>query len=317
MKERGLFYANGEYKSRNQIRRKLASEGILPDLQFITPVALPLDVTDYIRVAQQRADSSHELSAKSENYMEVELPRTSIINVLGDLHLGHPNTHYDRLAREIEVIRSTADSYVIFAGDLVDGIFWGGESGAEQVMSISEQHNFMRSIFHALKGKIIMASSGEHDSKWASKTGYDPYDMMSGITGAPYIRGIAEIMMFVGDQQYKVVSQHKARGHSMYNKNHSTYREARFSLQDADVYIAGHTHQKQVSQEAIRKFHRSEIVTHISIGAYKDNDSYGQREGFPEMYPQQMYGASFLLDANAHHVEVNYDIIEGHNQWVE
>lgn len=314
-RERGLYYPDGSFKSESSIRREMAIKGEVPDLRFVTPVKVPRDVNYYLDQATEVAENKREVSPRAENYIELELPRTAIVSVMGDLHFGHPETDNQRIKRELEVIRNTPDSYVILNGDLLDGIFWGGASGGEQTADLTEQRLFLASLFGALKGKVLVGTSGEHDSKWASKSGGDPYFDFSERTGAPYVRGVAELSVNVGQQNYRVVTQHQARGHSMYNKNHPTYREARFELQDADVYVSSHTHQKQISKEAIRKFGRADEIVHISTGSYKGQDNYTDRSGFVPQHDRQKFGASFRLHADRRHVDVEYDILEAHRNW--
>lgn len=316
MSKEGLFIPGEGFRSREDIRRKMADRGEIEGLSFESPIILPRDVNHYLTRASERAKTMNELSPRAGREVEVRLPRTSIVNIIGDLHFGHPKTDNDRIVREVETIRNSPDSYVILNGDLVDGLFWGGTSQSEQTANLDEQRGFLTSLFKAFKGRIIVATSGEHDSKWASRSGADPYFDFTERTGAPYVRGVAEVTLHVGQQDYKLVTQHKARGHSMYNKNHPTSRQARFSLQDADVYVSSHTHQKQIAQEAIRKFGRSDRVTHISAGAYRKEDDYGDRSGFVSQNPAEMYGCAIRLHSDRKLVDVSYDIIDAHRQWV-
>ena len=316
MTKEGIYLPDGKFRSKTEIRRRLAERGDIAGLEIISPVALPFDVNHYLNRASSRADSMNELSPRAGREVEVTLPRTSIISVIGDTHFGQKNVDHNRIMREIETIKNSPDSYVILNGDLVEGLFWGGASGGEQVANLDEQRGFLVGMFHALKGRIIVGTSGEHDSKWASRSGADPYSDFSERTGAPYVRGTAEVTMNVGQEKYKLSISHRKRGFSQYNKNHPTFREARFELQDADIYISGHTHKKQISQEAIRKFGRSDQVTHISNGTYKAGDDYGDRMGFVRQKPEEMYGCSIRLHADRKKVDVNYCILEAHRQWV-
>jgi hypothetical protein len=182
-------------------------------------------------------------------------------------------------------------------------------------MNLNEQYQFLRALFGEMRGKILFGVSGEHCSKWATKTGQDPYSILYEVSGAPYIRGTGEVEIEVGDQIYKLVVAHKMRGHSVYNKNHPTFREARFNLQGGDVYVNAHNHQKQISQEAIRTFGGSRMITHISIGTYKTGDEYGDRQGFVRQTPNEMYGASILLHKEEKLVEVLPDILRATKNW--
>lgn len=313
----GLYYGNGEFKTDTEVKRKMALEGRLPEMEFVSPVPVPQDVNFYIESARERSISLHEASPIAENRVVLNLPRMSLINVIGDVHFGHPDTNYDRLQQELELIRNTGDSYVLFVGDLVDGIAWGGESGGEQIASVQEQHGFLRSMFRSLKGKVIAGVSGEHDSKWVARSGYDPYAVMSEVAGAPYIRGTAEITINIGEQAYHISASHKKRGYSMYNSVHPQKREAMFHNQGHDIYVAGHTHRKGIAQDAIRDVNGAHRVTYISVGPYKSEDAYGQREGFVGLEPQEMFGAAFILHQDKHLVEPFYDIVRANEVWNE
>lgn len=317
MKERGLYTSPSEksFKSDREIKRKLALEGVLPEIDYKTPVKLPLDIEYYLRRATERSQAMKELSPRSENFIRLTLPDTSIAGVIADPHMGAIETDNERIQQELEVILNTRNSYLILLGDLVEGIHWGGASGVEQSQTLDEQRGFLNSLFRKIRGRVLFAISGEHDSKWVARTGADPYFNFTEITGAPYIRGVAEVEINIGEQTYKLVAQHKARGHSVYNKNHPTFRESRFELQDADIYLSAHTHRKQTSQETIRKFGRADIVTHVSVGTYKKGDGYGDLQGYPHQLAKEMYGVSLVLHKESKLVEVNYDILEGYKKF--
>jgi hypothetical protein len=312
MHERGIYFTDGSFESESQVKRKLALEGQPPPL-FETSTTSPT-LNDYLNASKKRAEQMRELSSVKEA-TKIHLPTTSTINIISDVHLGNPNTNVERFQQELNVILNTPNSYILFMGDLVDGIFWGGASGAEQSLNLNEQYGLLRNLFKETKGKVIAGVSAEHDSKWVSNTGGDPYEMMEELTGAPYLRGVGEISLGVGDQEYKVVVAHKMRGHSMYNKNHPTYRQSRFDLQGADLYVSAHTHQKQISQESIRQFGGANIVTHISTGTYKEGDVYGDRIGLGRQKPEQMFGAAVRLHSDKKLIEANYDILEAARIW--
>lgn len=312
MKERrGLYTSPDEdsFVSEEEIKRKLALAGETPAIKYDTPVKLPLGVDYYFHQAKERSRAMQEMRPQAENFIRLHLPQKSIVAVWGDLHLGGLNTDYDRIQQELEIITNTPNAYLILLGDLVDGVFWGGASGAEQSQTLDEQRGFLMALFEAIKGRVLFAIPAEHDDKWATRTGATPYFNFTEITGAPFVRGTAEVEVVVGDNEYRIVAQHKARGNSLYNKNHPTVRQSRFGLQGADIYMSAHTHRKQVSQEAVREFNGSRLITHISVGAYKSSDEYGEREGFNNMRSREMYGVAFVLHKEEKRVDVYYDVV--------
>jgi len=311
-KEAGLYTnsKDSSFKTTRQVRMEMQRNGELPDMQHLTPVPKTKSLNDYLDTADKRSKQIKELDGKSNNHVKVSFPDTTAVHVLGDLHIGNPNTDHRRIAREVEAIKNSEDK-VILAGDLVDGIFWGGESQSEQSLNLSEQRGALRGIFRSLRDKIVVAVSGEHDDKWASKTGGSPYEILAGETGAPYVRGIAEVEAQVGEEDYNVVVAHKMRGHSMYNKNHPTMRMSKFNLPGGDVYVSAHNHQKQISQEAVREIgNKTRQVTHIAIGPYKTKDGYGDRSGFVEQGDEQLGGASFRMHSKRKKVDVEPNIEE-------
>jgi hypothetical protein len=315
MVERGLYDTNGSFRTEAEIKRKLAINGELP--VYTTKNGEPLTVNDFLIKAEERRKSFQEISPISENYLGITLPDTSALHFIGDMHLASLTTNNKRIATELEAIKNTPNHYVVFLGDLVNGVWWGGSDTSEQILTLSEQYRLLRTIFKEMKGKILFAVSGEHDSKWASKTGADPYTLMTEESGSPYVRGVAEVKIDIGEQTYKLVVQHKARGNSIYNKNHPTFREARFSLQGADLYVSAHNHQKQISQETIREFGGARMVTHIAIGPYKEGDEYSEREGFIHQGPVEMFGASALLHKDKKEIETSWSIVEAINKWAD
>ena len=120
----GLFKSGDEnsFESAEEVRRRKALENQLP-VRHDRPKGIP-SLDRRLEALEQRAEQQRELSPRSENQVRVRLKDTSTINVLSDLHLGHPDTNVRRIRQELEVIRNTPNSYVLFDGDLVDGIFW-------------------------------------------------------------------------------------------------------------------------------------------------------------------------------------------------
>jgi len=646
LKERGLYTSPNEnsFKSDREIKRDLALKGELEGLSYDSDIKVPRDVNYYLDRAKMKGELMKEMSPRANGEVKLHLKDTSIFSIIGDWHYGHPNTHEDRIKQELEVIKNTPNSFIVFTGDLLHGIHWGGASGSEQSVTLDEQRLFLAAVFRELKGRIALGISGEHDcmdsktealtkrgwlthdkikktdefltlnpntellewhkythfhkytvkdlemvrintrdfdffgtdnhrffvqgrrnkkysfkpasefakqwwgneyipmagtfglppykisnnlialiawimadgwieknkririgqrqeksnyirnilknenidfseiinktkrngdkvdgkivkkrknfitfeikdkkvkrliikllkgnkhkipdfmwkvsdsqfeiflknfmladgtsnrkgsglifqknkkfindmqalcamhgyrsspyvysntygiqrrlnvckrtgmrfnsprkiskkekytgiiwditipngnfmvrrngksyftgnSKWAARTGADPYFDFTERTGAPYIRGIAEVEMTIGEQVYKMVNQHKARGHSIYNKNHPTFRESRFDLQGADIYTSNHNHRKQTATETIRVFGGARIVVHAASGAYVSGDEFGERQGFPSLKPEEMYGVSLRVHKDSHLVEVEYDILEAHKKW--
>jgi hypothetical protein len=314
---KGIFRGSKpeDFQDDGKIKKRLAIEGELPEVKHFSQVKVPRGLDEYQAMARDRAKSAEEFSPRSENQVHVGFLKTIAVALLGDAHIGTKDTDYERLTREVDVITHTPDTKVILVGDMVDGIHWGGAAQGENIMSIDEQHGYLRALWDSLRGRVIVGVSGEHDSKWAQRTGIDPYSEFTERTGAPYVRGVAEVRADVGSQTYNLVVAHNLKGNSIYNDVHPEMRAQR-EMPGADVYIGAHTHRKGVSQAARREFGgTARETTFISVGPYKRSDEYAQRQGYPEMDDAQMGGVAIRLDGEEKKVETGTNIITALKRW--
>jgi len=313
----GLFTGSKpeSFRTEGQVRLDLINRGELPTLTRGEPVKVPQPLTRRLIQVQERADQLKKTEPAAPNHVTVTLPRTSVIAFIGDQHIGHKNTDHRRVLAEVEAIKASPDTYAVMLGDSVDGIFWGGESGGEQVANMDEQRQIRQQMFRELKGRVIVGFGGEHDSKWGGKTGADPMGDFTELTDAPYIQGTGEVEINVGEQRYNLLAGHKLRGSSIYNNNHPQFRADR-EVAGADIIASGHTHRKAVTQQPARRFGHAQLVTHVSVGTYKTQDRYSQREGYPEAKEEQMGGIALRLHADHKEVEVDTSIVGGIRKWL-
>lgn len=311
-RKKGLFYPDGDFKSDREIKRKLAIEGQLPPI--IEGVPRKKDFKDYVSVAVRRSKDAKELSNSATGKVRVVVPDDAIVNFISDVHAFNPTTDHERVLQEVETIMETPRSYIILGGDLVEGVHWGGATGTEQVGSLNEQKGFLRSLFKRVKGRVIGAVSGEHDSKWASRTGADPYEDFSEITDAPYKRGLLEIELEAGDTEYSGLVSHKLRGNSIYNNLHPPMRASR-EVQGHDFYFSGHTHRKGVAIQPVREKGGARSVAFGVSGTYKETDEYTQRSGWIEQKTKQLYGFATRFNPEEKKIEIDEDIISANKKW--
>lgn len=271
------------------------------------------DFNEYADLAIRRSQEAREFSPSVQKEVHVVVPDDAIVNFISDIHAFHPTSDIKRVKKELQTIMKTKNSYIIWGGDLIEGIFWGGASH-EQIGSLDEQRGFLKEMFRMTEGRTLGAVSGEHDSKWAQKTGADPYYDFTEQTGAPYKRGILEIGIRAGDMDYSGIVTHKLRGNSIYNNAHPAIRASR-EIQGHDFYFAGHTHRKGLSLQPVRERGGSRMVAYGIGGPYKEEDEYTQRSGWLSQKSKQLYGFSVRFDPESKHIEMNEDIIKANKNW--
>ena len=303
MSERGIFInPNGEFKSEKEIRRNNEE---LPILE--TPKKFPRDFDYWSNRFQKRQETWQETSDVETDHVTIQFKGDTIINFIGDTHVGSPLTHYKRLEQEIKAIVDTPNSYVVLVGDIVDGFFFN-PAQMEEMEQAPEQFAYMKALVNHLadKKKLLLGYGGDHDG-WIKKLGLDPYEQFNNI-GAYYMQGVGHLTAKVGGQEYHLTGAHRLPGFSMYNNVHPQVRASR-EIQGADIYFSGHTHTKGHAEQAINVFGGSSRKTHfISIGPYKPSDEYARKLGFAQQSPANMYGCAIKLSADEKEV-IYYDDI--------
>jgi len=93
---KGLYSADGSFRSDQIIKRDLAIEGQVEPV-YKTPLVRQPSLKDYIARAEERKQAMKESSQVSDNHVELTLPESSTINFVGDLHFGNPSTDNKRI----------------------------------------------------------------------------------------------------------------------------------------------------------------------------------------------------------------------------
>lgn len=311
MKEtEGLYYGPTEktFHSRSAILKAKAMTGDLPEL--VTPLPKERDFHYWSARFRERQDQYKE-TRNDTDHIVIKFPDKSILNFIGDVHTGSPDSNYDRLEQEVETIVNTPNSYAVIVGDLVDGFFFN-PAQFNEIEQTPEQYDYTYSLLKYLssKKKLIAAWGGDHD-QWAFKMGLDPYGQFAEKFGAYYMHGVGYITAQVGDNEYKLTGAHRMPGFSMYNNVHPQMRADRFGgAAGSDIIFSGHNHRKGHSEQAYKEFPgEARMVHYISLGPYKSTDDYAQKLGFAKLSPQEMYGCSVVLDRNTRQITYYNDIL--------
>ena len=316
MKERGLYTSPSErsFKSDREIKRDLALRGELPD--FLTPLPAKRDWKYWSARFIQKQKDYNEAVPKKENNIIIRLPEPSLVSFIGDLHAGNPNTFHERVAREIELILNTKNSFLMLGGDMIDGFFFN-PAQYEQIEQLPEQRRYLTAMIEEVgkNHKLLIAWSGEHDSYWQKKMGADPYTDFAESVNAYFIEGIGYVTLKVGKQDIKILVGHKLPGSSIYNKAHPETRASN-KIQGADIYVGFHTHEKAHLEQSIKEFGGKARWVHMcAAGTYKASDEYSRKNGWAVQDPKEMFGFSF--EFNGEDIIYYNDIIKAHKRFGE
>lgn len=238
----------------------------------------------------------------------------SIINLIGDWHIGHPTTNYKRIEDEVNIISGTPNSYVILMGDEIDNMGWN-PGQYQEMEQTPEQIGFLRSIIKHLAGaqKLLHHIAGDHEA-WTTKAGVNLQDELPPL-GVSVSQGPTYFHMDVGKQHYELGAAHQLPGHSIYNTLHSEMRSVRFgSMHGADVVAGAHNHKKGIAKAFSHDLGKPQEVTYIAVGPYKSSDSWLMKKGFPAQQPEEMFGVAVYFDGKDHEIVADMDILRANKR---
>lgn len=306
----GIIMPDGSFISKEQINLKLMDKG---EAVLLTDLPQSRDFKYWGKRFEERQIQYKESEIRRDK-VEISFENEPIINFMGDLHIGNPDTDYKRINEEIEIISQTPNSYLMVMGDPVDGLFFN-PGQFEQMEQAPEQFKYINSIFKKLgdERKLLVAWAGDHDT-WAKKSGADPYEIFSEKYHAYYMHGVGFITLKVGPTDYKLVGAHRIPGSSIYNNTHPEMRLSK-EIQGADIYVGCHTHRKGYVQQEVQQFGgESKLTNFISLGPYKSTDDYSRKNGFPTKTEHGMYGCAIKLYKDHNQVKYYSSIVEANSK---
>lgn len=257
-----------------------------------------------------RFKDRQERMTQPEKDFSFSFPSNVLINLISDLHVGHPTTNYKRIEDEVNEITVTPNSYVILAGDEINNMNWN-PGQMQEMEQTPEQVAYIRALIkHFVQhNKLLHHIQGDHDG-WLSKGGLDIPSELPGM-GVSVSNGPTYFHMGVGQEKYELAGAHQLPGHSIYNTNHPQMRAVRFgSMHGADVVFSGHNHKKGVSVAYQHELGQPQETTYIALGPYKSTDEWLSKKGWPAQQPAEMFGVSVYLGAVEREIQAVLDIVE-------
>ncbi|MCG3203935.1 MAG: hypothetical protein KCHDKBKB_00612 [Elusimicrobia bacterium] len=308
----GLYYPDGEYKSREDITMKNLPHDTV---EHITPIASDdrsfRELGDLFVRRQAEREQARGIPEHVEFKVHTKYP--ILLVPFGDVHAGGEDVDYKRFMEEIEFVAGTPGAYAMALGDLTDSFFWGKDGQDGQLGAYVEQNKFARAALRMLgeQEKLIACWKGDHDG-WSASMGETMYDEFTSTVKSHYLEGVSYVSLWVGDQVYKISGAHRHNGFSIYNKAHAALRIYRDSGEGSDIAITAHNHRKAVITQPVKRFGGDqENVTYIAVGAYKKSDGWLRKQGYARLDDAEIGPQSILLWPNQKKIETYWTVSEG------
>lgn len=225
-----------------------------------------------------------------------ELPRDlkeAEIHVLADLHLGDPHCDEKGNIERIKRIAETPNAYALLNGDLMNTATKTSVSDIyAETLTPMQQLNRAGAMLAPLKGKILGATTGNHEFRVVQSDSIDLTELLSRELSFPYCPEGILIFVSLGQQNglyhnrpalYSIYMTHgTGGGRTMGGKANAVQRMAQVA--DADIFVMSHVHSPTVFRDAFyrvnqtnRSVQRVERL-YVITGASMDYGGYAQRQ---------------------------------------
>lgn len=233
----------------------------------------------------------HKKTSSSQDQATVKINTSDPIAVVysADWHLGSVSIDYDSLINHIEYILENDNLYIISNGDEVDNMqIFRNVSCRVQALPIREQSQTFGAIYNELcdHNKLLCSGHGNHSEEFEERNvGYSYIAMIKG-SRVPYFNGMGKLDLQVNEQNYIHIISHKGKGNSQYNAVHGASKQAMMYCPQADVSVAGHTHNPCYSFDYGHRMKESKPVdltfphkprVNIRTGTFKTSDPFSKR----------------------------------------
>ena len=198
---------------------------------------------------------------------------------ISDVHIGSPHTDYEAFGADMGRIIDDKRFYLMKGGDWADKMsnFRDKQAAVGQLHPETIQLVTVERIMDAMKGRIVAAIGGNHDTMDARKSGVSSEYWIHRNKPFPYMPTGGLVELIVGKQTYRIVWTHTyGIGHSRINK-HNVFNWLRRELSaTADIYILEHHHDPSMQEHELDEFEKQKVLE-IRTGTYKITDPYAQQ----------------------------------------
>ena len=204
------------------------------------------------------------------------------IAFFADLQLGDDDVDYPRIEREIQIVRDTPGMYAGLVGDALANFILAVFAAVrfDASFTIAEEWALVKRVLRLLGPKLRIAVGGNHDWWTKKMAGIDYFrEVVAGISpDVLYDADDCELTIQVGAVEFPTRIRHKWRGSSIYNPSHGIERAAKWD-QNFVLGVGAHTHACGVAR-GFNVGGRQGLA--VMCGAYKRDDDYARRGGFPK-----------------------------------
>lgn len=247
---------------------------------------------------------------------------------LGDFHVGSSNCVIDELEAQVEKIKTTVNGYAILMGDVAECIEL--KDKRFDIASIDKrfhtrlgdlsvaQYEYLIKLLTPIKEKIICAVRGNHDETIRLKYFHDVHLDLCRNLGIEDASSTAFVVLSFDRSQFHAPEVTLFLTHGWFAGRRTGSKmnnlESLSSSFEADIFLAGHSHDTLVNSKNILSVAGKNIKTrtlwYANTGTYLktysvDGECYGEKSCYP---PAKIGCVTFTLQPSGKGVEIRSEI---------
>jgi hypothetical protein len=316
--EKGLVYPDGEEATWDEVDRrvKMREFAKAADVEVDIDAQAPCrDLETWHEIMKRRKRERKEILGVPEDVrVDIKTKKPILIGLFGDIHAGGADVDYDRLAKDIDLLKSV-DGFAITVGDLTDSFFFN--SGQHEALANNqEQVLYMQAVLDELSkdDRLLAGWKGDHDGwaedKMGTRTTYHEFGRRY---HGHYLEGVSYLTVGLNDDiEYKLTGAHRHKGFSVYNDAHASLRMEKDEGRGSDVAFTAHNHVKAYLQQTVKNYGGNENRVHLlALGAYKKTDGYSRKHGWPRKDDSSLGAFGLILRPDKKDVQVCWTLEDG------
>jgi hypothetical protein len=213
---------------------------------------------------------------------------------LQDLHIGDPRFREDVFQAIKAWLLEAPNRFAILNGDLFNTALKHSVSSVyEDTMNPREQLRYGRKLFDGLQGRVLSATTGNHEERITRETSIDIMEEFAAWLGCVYDpAGVCLKLKFGKDSRhsnpmvYALYHTHGASGAQFIGGKALSMERIAQSLPLADVVVTGHTHAKIAFKDRVLvpdlRWNKLEYHerTYVNGSTLLDWGGYAERKGY-------------------------------------
>lgn len=303
MIESGLYYPNGEFRSREDIMKQI----IPPEIGVTRPVIEdPLSFEEHLTRVEQLQEIKKETGLWKEE-MTVEVQTNGfpffVMRPLSDMHMGAIGTDMEAIRSHLGDIKK----YPIYAplvGDIGDffGPFKHQSGMLGDVIDPDDQLTMLRRFYEEYKEKILCTVQDPSHTDWIRQaTGIEPQRILVEKLGITALVSGGLMNLKVDQQTYKILFFHAIGKYSSSLNLTNAGKRMLDMADDVDLVLSGHTHIGAM-EKLVKRMKKATIV---QMGTFKTKDDFGRRLGLKPN--PQVFFPTIFFDGRKHNIEMIED----------